>query len=257
MLAILSPAKKLDYDSPLATEKFSEPGLVKESKELMTTLRKLAPQDISSLMGLSDKLAQLNYDRFQSWQAKFDADHARPAILAFKGDVYIGLDGPSLSERDFSWAQNHLRILSGLHGILRPLDRIRPYRLEMGTKLQTKRGKSLYEFWGNKVTDELNQAIAEHNHKAVINLASKEYFSVLQPGQINARLIDVQFKEFKNGQYKNLSFFAKKARGLMSRYMIDHRVNSLNQLQAFDYAGYQFNDGLSKDDQWVFTRNSA
>ena len=259
MLAILSPAKTLDFESDLATKKFSEPGFVAESQQLIQQLRQLAPNQIGSLMKISDKLAELNHRRYAEWRPDFSEPQARAAILAFKGDVYLGLDGQSLSERDFNFAQKHLRILSGLHGLLRPLDRIHPYRLEMGTKLSTQQGHNLYEFWGNKVTCALNEALAvEHGRKkgrpVLINLASQEYYKVLHPEKVNARIINVDFREKKDGNYRFLSFFAKKARGTMSRYMIDHRVQSLTALREFDYDGYTLNDELSHGDNWVFTR---
>lgn len=254
MLAIISPAKTLDYESKLATKKSSEPEFVNDSIELIKNLRKVEPAALSSLMKISDKLAELNHRRYLEWAPTFDKECARPAVLAFKGDVYIGLDAETMSERDYTWAQKHVRILSGLHGLLRPLDRIRPYRLEMGTRLCTRRGKNLYDFWGSKVTSALNAALAEQKQKVLINLASNEYFNVLDADAIDARIINVHFREWKNGRYRFLSFFAKKARGLMTRYMIDHRINTLTALKKFNYGGYQFNDGLSSGDNWVFTR---
>ncbi len=262
MLAILSPAKTLDFESPLATRKFSEPAFQNESQALIKSLRKYSPDEIAGLMSISDNLAELNHRRYAEWEPTFPKDAARPAILAFKGDVYLGLDGLSLSERDFTWAQKHLRILSGLHGLLRPLDRIRPYRLEMGTQLPTPKGKNLYQFWGSCVTDALNQALVEQQsagekQPVLINLASNEYFNVLEPEHIQARMINVHFREWKNGQFRFLSFFAKKARGSMARYMIDHRVKTLRALRAFDYDGYAFNEALSDGDDWVFTREQS
>jgi len=254
MLAILSPAKTLDFASKLGTRKFSEPNFVQESNELIKVLQTIEPPALSELMKISDNLAELNYRRYLEWQPCFAKQYARPAALAFKGDVYLGLQADSFSERDLTWAQKHLRILSGLHGLLRPLDRIRPYRLEMGTKLKTPRGKSLYEFWGGKVTDALNSAIAEQQQEILVNLASNEYFGVLQKDDINARIINVHFKEYKDGKYKFLSFYAKKARGLMARFMIEKRTNTLKSLRAFDYEGYEFNAPLSDGDDWVFSR---
>ena len=208
-------------------------------------------------MKISDKLADLNHKRYAEWTPNFELGEARPAALAFKGDVYIGLDAATLTARDLNWAQKHVRILSGLHGLLRPLDAIRPYRLEMGTPLCTSKGKNLYEFWGSKVTDALNQALSEQKQKILINLASNEYFKVLDPEAIDARVIHIHFKEWKNGEYKFLSFFAKKARGLMTRYMIDNRVNTLKALQAFDYEGYSYNAAMSSENDWVFVRKLA
>ena len=253
MLAIVSPAKTLDYESKLPTKKFSEPRFVEESHTLIKNLRKLSPGELGSLMSISDNLAELNHRRYSEWQPCFKSD-ARPAVLAFKGDVYLGLDATTLSERDFTWAQKHLRILSGLHGILRPLDLMHPYRLEMGTKLKTPAGSNLYDFWGNKVTEALAADLKDQKRPVLVNLASNEYSKVLNLKALDARIIDVQFKELRNGQYRFLSFFAKKARGLMARYMIDHRVESVAALKRFDYEGYSFNDELSEADNWVFTR---
>lgn len=257
MLAILSPAKTLDYDTPLSTKKFSEPDFVKESSILIQELKRLSPRDLSDKMKISDNLAHLNAQRYADWRPSFESEAARPAIHAFKGDVYLGLEAPTLSARDHNYAQNHLRILSGLHGLLRPLDRIRPYRLEMGTKLKTQQGPDLYEFWGSKVTDALNAVIGEHKHRALINLASNEYARVVQQPEIDARIINVRFLEFKNGSYKFISFFGKRARGAMARYMIDHRVKSLKQLREFNYDGYQFSEERSEANEWVFTRKQV
>lgn len=255
MLAIISPAKTLDFESKLATRKHSDPAFIADSNHLIERLRTLAPHEVSSLMNISDNLGDLNYQRYQDWQPDFsDRKAARPAVLAFKGDVYLGLQAEELSERDFTWAQKHVRILSGLHGLLRPLDRIRPYRLEMGTPLKTDRGRNLYDYWGCKVTQSLNEAIVAQKQKVLINLASKEYYAVLQPEHIDARIINVHFREMKNGQYKFLSFFAKKARGLMTRFMIENRIASLKSLKSFDLDGYKFNEPMSERDNWVFTR---
>lgn len=257
MLAILSPAKSLDYETSLATKKYTEPSFVAESQALIETLRQFAPKDIARLMGISDNLAELNHRRYAEWQPEFPKNAARPAVLAFKGDVYLGLEGATMSERDFTWAQKHIRILSGLHGVLRPLDRIRPYRLEMGTRLKTERGQNLYEFWGSQVTEALNAALAQQGDDILVNLASDEYYGVLQPDALNARIIKVHFREWKNGKYKFLSFFAKKARGSMARYMVNNRVKTLKALKAFDYDGYEYKDDLSSGDDWVFARKQG
>lgn len=259
MLAILSPAKTLDFESKLTTTKHSKPEFVAESTQLIEQLRTFDPAEISSLMAISDNLAELNHRRYAQWLPEFSNNGARPAVLAFKGDVYLGLAGPTMSERDFTWAQKHIRILSGLHGLLKPLDRIHPYRLEMGTRLATEKGTNLYEFWGDKVSDALNCALTEQKSNTdqtptLINLASNEYYKVINPDRISARIINVNFREMKNGQYKFLSFFAKKARGSMARYMVDQRVKSLKSLRAFDYDGYSYNHDLSQGDNWIFTR---
>ena len=258
MLAILSPAKTLDFDSPLTTDQHSAPEFTKESTALIKTLRQLEPSDIGSLMGISDKLAVLNHDRYAHWSAKFDdASGARASLLAFKGDVYLGLDAQTLSKRDFTWAQKRLRVLSGLYGLLRPLDRIHPYRLEMGTALRNTAGKDLYEFWGGKVTQALNEALAGQRSKVLINLASNEYYKVVQAQNIDGRIVTINFKEWRRDAYRFVSFSAKKARGLMARYMIDHRAERADDLKAFDVEGYAFNEELSSRDEWIFTRHIA
>ena len=256
MLAILSPAKTLDFDSPLVTDQHSVPEFTKDSAALVKTLRKLEPADLGSLMGISDKLATLNHDRYAHWSAKFDdASGARASLLAFKGDVYLGLDAQTLSKRDFTWAQKRLRVLSGLYGLLRPLDRIHPYRLEMGTALRNTAGKDLYEFWGGKVTQALNEALSGQRSKVLINLASNEYYKVVQAQNIDGRIVTINFKEWRRDAYRFVSFSAKKARGLMARYMIDQRAEKADDLKAFDVEGYAFNEELSSRDEWIFTRH--
>lgn len=258
MLAILSPAKTLDFQSPLATEQHTVPQFIKDSTSLIKTLRELEPADISSLMGISDKLASLNHGRYVQWSANFDErSGARASVLAFKGDVYLGLDAQTMSKRDFTWAQKRVRVLSGLHGLLRPLDRIHPYRLEMGTKLANARGSDLYEFWGGKVTQALNEALAEQRSKTLINLASNEYYRVVQPESIDGRIVTINFKEWRRDAYRFVSFSAKKARGLMARYMVDQRAEKPDDLRSFDVEGYAFNEELSSQNEWVFTRYSA
>ena len=255
MLAIISPAKRLDFESPAATRKHTQPGFLEESGELIDELRQLAPPDIADLMGISSKLADLNAERYATWRTPFSRKNARQAILAFKGDVYMGLDAETYTERDFTWAQKHVRILSGLHGLLKPLDLIQPYRLEMGTKLTTRRGTDLYGFWDGKVTAALNEAIAAQKQPLLINLASNEYFNVLDAGRIDARIITPTFKDLKNGRYKFISFFAKKARGLMTSYIVKNRVSTLKALRAFDWQGYRFCAAQSSADEWVFLRD--
>jgi len=255
MLAILSPAKTLDFDSPLVTDQYSVPEFTKESTALIRTLRKLEPSEIGSLMGISDKLASLNHDRYAQWSPSFDDESARASILAFKGDVYQGLDAPTMSKRDFTWAQKRLRVLSGLHGLLRPLDRIHPYRLEMGTKLDNPKGQDLYQFWGSKVTDALNEALAEQRSKVLVNLASNEYYKVVQADQIQGRVLTINFKEWRRDAYRFVSFSAKRARGLMARYMIDQRAENADALRGFDVDGYEFNEDLSSENEWIFTRH--
>lgn len=255
MLTLVSPAKTLDYDSPLATETHTQPRFTEQSQMLIETLRKLSVQDVADLMKLSDKLASLNVARYESWQPKHTQDNARQAVLAFKGDVYTGLDAASFSEDDFSFAQDHLRILSGLYGVLRPLDLLEPYRLEMGTKLTNARGDNLYHFWGDIITESLNDELAESGSEVVVNLASNEYFKAVKPKALRARLITPVFKDLKNGQYKIISFYAKKARGLMTRYMIQNRTEEPEALKKFDLEGYYFSAEESKGDTWVFLRD--
>ncbi|MET4162231.1 cytoplasmic iron level regulating protein YaaA (DUF328/UPF0246 family) [Marinobacterium sp. MBR-111] len=256
MLTLVSPAKTLDYESPLATDTYTQPRFTEQSQQLIETLRQLSVQDVAELMKLSDKLASLNVARYQSWEPKHTPDNARPAVLAFKGDVYTGLDAESLSETDFSFAQQHLRILSGLYGVLRPLDLLEPYRLEMGTRLKTASGDNLYQFWGDRITAALNEEL-KTSDDVVVNLASNEYFKAVQPKGLNARLITPVFKDFKNGQYKIISFYAKKARGLMSRYIIQNRIDAPEAIKAFDLEGYYFSPEQSKGDTWVFLRDEV
>ncbi len=255
MLAVISPAKRLDFDTPSPTKKHSLPTYLEESTQLIATLRNKSPADLADLMGISAKLADLNYQRYAEWQTPFSTKNAKQAMAAFAGDVYMGLRANTYGERDFSWAQKHVRILSGLHGILKPLDLIQPYRLEMGTELTTPRGANLYDFWGNKVTDELNAALAEQTPAVLINLASKEYFNVLSVDRIKARIVTPVFKDLKNGRYKFLSFFAKKARGSMASYIVKNRVSTLKALKEFDCDGYYYSRELSSADEWIFLRD--
>ncbi|WP_158174932.1 peroxide stress protein YaaA [Grimontia hollisae] len=254
MLIVVSPAKTLDYQSPLATERYTQPTLTAHSAELIEVCRRLTPADISSLMKVSDKIAGLNAARFAEWSSEFTTDNARPAILAFKGDVYTGLEAETFSEEDFDWAQDHLRMLSGLYGLLRPLDLMQPYRLEMGTKLANARGANLYQFWGDIITGELNAALKAQGDNVLVNLASNEYFKSVNPKLLDGQVITPVFKDQKNGQYKVISFFAKKARGMMARYIIDNRIDSVEALKAFNMAGYGFCAEESNSKELVFKR---
>ncbi|WP_120511662.1 peroxide stress protein YaaA [Photobacterium salinisoli] len=254
MLIVVSPAKTLDYESPLATKTYTLPELTDHSMELIEVCRQLTPMDIASLMKVSDKIAGLNAARFADWQPDFTPENARQAILAFKGDVYTGLEADSLSEDDFAFAQQHLRMLSGLYGLLRPLDLMQPYRLEMGTKLANGRGTNLYQFWGSIITDKLNDALAGQGDDILINLASNEYFKAVKPKSLKGKVITPVFKDCKNGQYKVISFYAKKARGMMARYIIDNRLTSVEQLKQFDVAGYYFAPEESTAAELVFKR---
>ncbi|NER59074.1 peroxide stress protein YaaA [Pseudomonas sp. MAFF212428] len=255
MLTVISPAKTLDYDTPPVTQRHTLPQYLDDSQALILQLRELSPQQISELMHLSDKLAGLNAARFGSWTPDFSPANAKQALLAFKGDVYTGLDAQSLSEDDFSYAQEHLRMLSGLYGLLRPLDLMQPYRLEMGTKLANPRGKDLYAFWGTRISEWLNQALAEQGDDLLLNLASNEYFSAVKRTALNARVINTEFRDFKNGQYKIISFYAKKARGMMSRFVIQERIDNPERLKQFDVQGYYYSAEQSKPDNLVFLRD--
>ncbi|MCV6588227.1 MAG: peroxide stress protein YaaA [Marinobacterium sp.] len=257
MLIVISPAKNLDYDTPANTTSFTQPDFLNHSQELIDQLRELSVQDIAELMKLSDKLASLNVARYESFSQPFNTGNAKQALLAFNGDVYAGLDAASLNESQLQFSQQHLRILSGLYGLLRPLDLMQPYRLEMGTKFSNQRGKDLYQFWGNLLTDELNRLLAEQPEPVLINLASNEYFKAVKARDLKGRVITPVFKDLKNGQYKIISFYAKKARGLMSRYIIENGLTDVEQLKGFDLAGYRFADSMSEGDSWVFIRDEA
>lgn len=256
MLMVISPAKTLDFETPPTTARYTQPQYLDHSQELITQLRELTPAQISELMHLSDKLAGLNAARFGSWTPAFTLDNAKQALLAFKGDVYTGLDAETLSEDQLDYAQDHLRMLSGLYGLLRPLDLMQPYRLEMGTRLPNARGKDLYAFWGTRISEWLNQALADQGDDLLLNLASTEYFSAVKRSALNARVIDTEFKDLKNGQYKIISFYAKKARGMMSRFVISERINDPEQLKDFDIQGYRYSAEQSSSHKLVFLRDT-
>lgn len=254
MLTVISPAKNLDFDSEPHTQQFSQPAFLEQSQQLIDELKPLTAVDVASLMKLSDKLAALNVARFNDWHTPFNLDNAKQAVLAFNGDVYTGLDAKSLDDKGLEFAQKHLRILSGLYGILKPLDLMQAYRLEMGTKFANQKGKDLYAFWGSTLREtlEADEAMADDT---LINLASNEYFKAVEAKKLNARIITPVFKDWKNGQYKMISFYAKKARGLMTRYLIDNQINEPELLKSFDYEGYRYSDEMSKADEWVFIRD--
>lgn len=255
MLMLISPAKSLD-ETPRPDRLFAtESDFLLQAETLMMQLRELEPAALSSLMHISDDLAQLNFERNQAWLKPTPDDGiSKQALLMFKGDVYQGLEATTLDQAGLDYAQTHLRILSGLYGLLRPLDLMRPYRLEMGTKFANQNGKDLYAFWGEKITDCLNNTLAEAG-KPIVNLASNEYFKAVKPKKLNTDVITPIFKDLKSGQYKIVSFYAKKARGLMVRYAIDKKVEQVEDLKYFDYAGYQFAPDLSNEKDWVFTRD--
>lgn len=257
MLTVLSPAKTLDYETAPITQSATLPRFMDQSALLVEDARGLNPDDIRALMGVSEQIAHLNHERFMNWQSESTSDNAKQAVLAFKGDVYTGLQAETLSEYDLDFAQTRLRILSGLYGLLRPLDLMQPYRLEMGLKFTNQRGRNLYEFWGEQLTDTLNADLVSAKTEVLINLASNEYFKAVKPKLLNADIITPQFKDLKNGQYKMISFFAKKARGLMARYIIDNRITEPEALKSFSEAGYYYSDEQSQGDQWVFLRDEV
>jgi cytoplasmic iron level regulating protein YaaA (DUF328/UPF0246 family) len=257
MLFLLSPAKSLDYESPLPSVNASQPQFVAQSTELISTLKKKTPQQIAELMDLSEALSKLNVDRYKAWTPQFTDDNARPAVLAFNGDVYEGLDAKTLKPKDLQWAQDHLAILSGLYGVLRPLDLMQPYRLEMGTTLKHGKKNNLYQFWGSQIADYLNQQLAGQKDPVIVNLASQEYFKSVDRKVLQARVVECVFQDFKNGQYKIISFFAKRARGLMARFAIEHKVKTIEQLKAFNSQGYAFAADISQPDTLVFRRQLA
>ena len=257
MIIVLSPAKTLDYEFDNDTNN-SVPSFLSQSSKLIGQLKKKEPKDIASLMGLSDKLATLNYDRYQSWTAsKKVSNDTKPALLVFKGDVYQGLQAEDLSKKEMNFAQKHLRILSGLYGILRPLDLMKPYRLEMGTKLETAQGKNLYEFWGDKIQKNVLDELKNQKSDLLINLASKEYFSVLGKVPEDINVISPAFKDYKNGKYKIISFYAKKARGLMARWIIQNKVTDFENLKDFDVDGYKYSKAESTSTTPVFLRKQS
>jgi hypothetical protein len=256
MLTLISPAKTLDFDRPLATSDVTTPNFLEESAQLVNVMRERSAGDLSKLMRISPKLGELNAERFEQWQLPFTPDNARQAILAFRGDVYVGLDADSYSQRDFTFAQKGLRILSGLYGVLRPLDLIQPYRLEMGTRLAMNENKDLYGFWGETITAALNAELAGHRDKSVINLASNEYFKSVRTKELDGQVITPVFKDFSKGTYKILGFYAKKARGLMASYIVKNRLNKPDAMKEFTTDGYCFNEDFSSEHEWVFTRKA-
>lgn len=257
MLMVISPAKTLDFEPQSLCKKSSKPELLTHSKKLIAQLRELSPKQISKLMGISDKLAAGVHEYVAGWKAKYDGATAKQAILAFRGDVYQGLDADSFKAKDFEFAQQHLRILSGLYGVLRPLDLMQAYRLEMGTQLKGEYGKDLYAFWGDRIAKSLKKALAEQRDEVLINLASNEYFKAAQAKSLGCRVITPVFKDRKGDDYKMISFFAKKARGMMARHIIRDRVKDESGILKFRTAGYKYNRGMSSEDKPVFTRDKA
>jgi cytoplasmic iron level regulating protein YaaA (DUF328/UPF0246 family) len=254
MLIVLSPAKSLDYDTPSITDTHTRPAFVSHSAELIEILVRLSPAQIGSLMQISDALAVLNAARYASWSRKFTKKNAKQAVLAFNGDVYEGLDAGSMTDAQLGYVQTHVRILSGLYGVLRPLDLMQPYRLEMGTRLTNPRGKDLYAFWGDLVGEALNETLAANKSKALVNLASEEYFKAVKPSLLDVPVITPIFEDWKSGKYKIISFYAKRARGLMARYAAMKHLTEPEKLKAFDLEGYAFVEEGSTDRAWLFRR---
>ena len=254
MLAVVSPAKKLDTAVLDRALPVTQPDLLSETQELITTTRALKPRDLQALMGISENLAALNHERFQQFQTPFTESNAKPAALMFNGDTYMGLDAASLGTPDLEWAQNHLAILSGLYGLLRPLDLMQPYRLEMSTRLKTKRGSTLYAFWGDRITAQIGSTLSQHEDQTLINLASNEYFKSVKTEELPGTVITPAFKEIRDGKPKMISFMAKKARGMMARYIIEQRLDRPEGMKDFQVGGYRYDSGLSTDTTWAFTR---
>lgn len=255
MIHLLSPAKSLDFNSTTPIDTFTTPEFLGDAEKLAKKMKTLSKKKVKDLMSISDALAELNVDRYSTWSGKNElSESSRQAIFAFTGDVYQGLNAGTLSKTELEYAQSHLVILSGMYGVLKPLDVMEAYRLEMGTSLKVGRADNLYKFWKTKPTDYLNQALKNHKNKALINLASNEYFKVIDKKSLDAELISPEFKDEKNGKYKIISFFAKKARGMMSRYIIENQISNPEDLKGFDYGGYRFNEEMSKTGNPVFTR---
>jgi len=254
MLIVLSPAKKLDFDSENLRSGSDVPSLLTETRKLAKVAKKLKAEDLKSMMGISDALADLNVKRFKAFKTPFTAANARPALDAFKGDVYIGLDAPTLSDEDRQFANKSIRILSGLYGLLRPLDLIQAYRLEMGVKFANERGANLYAFWGDLISQELNKDLKGESDPVLVNLASGEYFKAIKKKALNARVVTPVFEDVKDGRAKVISFLAKKARGAMTRYVIENRIDDPEALKSFSDGGYKYKAALSDEDRWVFQR---
>ena len=254
MLIVIYPAKTLDFETLPITKDYTQAKFLTDSRWLISQLKKLSPCEISSLMKTSEKLGMLNFTRFDEWKTPFTMSNAKQALLAFKGDVYTGLGAEKFSKKDLKFAQTHLRILSGLYGVLRPLDLIQAYRLEMGTKFESEKGKDLYEFWNTKITSEINKDIEASKSKTLINLASNEYFKSIHVEDIDAQIIAPVFKDYSKGRYKIISFFAKKARGLMSAYIIKNKLKDPEKIKAFNLGGYRFDESESSKTNWIFQR---
>lgn len=254
MIVVISPSKTQDFSSNGVPKLHTQPQLLEHSELLVKEMQKQSAAEIAKLMEVSDKIAELNYERFQTFSTPFSPDNAKQALYAFKGDVYTGIDLENYSKKEIDFAQNHLRILSGLYGLLRPLDLIQPYRLEMKIKLKNKRGKDLYTFWDRRLTTVLNAELAEQKKPVLINLASNEYFKAIHKKELQAAIYTPVFKEFKNGKYSTIAIFAKKARGLMADFIIKNKIKQPEKLKTFQLEGYEYNESLSKGNEWVFVR---
>ena len=257
MITVISPAKKLSDECHAYEADHSQPAYLVKSTELVDQLKSYEPSHLQSLMGISEKLSVLNWERYQSWNPSFSIDNSRQAFFMFKGDTYTGLDADSLSKDDLSFSQKHTRILSGLYGLLKPLDLIMPYRLEMGTKIENKFGKNLYDFWGDELVADLEKDLSNHDSRYIVNCASVEYFKSIDKDSLNGKVITPVFKEIKEGKARIVSFFAKKARGMMARYIIQNQINDPDVIRKFDLGGYEYNDSLSNTMEPVFTRVQA
>lgn len=254
MLTVISPAKTLDFETQAPTDAFTQPAHLTQSRQLIRRLRNLSADDLSNLMNVSSNIANLNVDRYKHWKTPFTTENARQALFAFKGDVYVGLDAYSMDSANIEFAQKHLRMLSGLYGLLRPLDLMQAYRLEMGTRLDTDQGGNLYQFWDSRITDAINTELKSMDNPVLVNLASNEYFKSIKSKSLKGDIVNPIFKEYHNGKYKIISFFAKKARGLMARYIIDHELTEAEAIKEFSLDGYGFDSDLSQGKDWVFSR---
>lgn len=254
MITLLSPSKKLNFKNQESVPNFTQCDFINSAQELVNKAKNLSSEDLKDLMKISDSLANLNKERFNAWSQPFTRSNSKQAILAFDGGVYSGLEAESFDKKDLEFAQNHLRILSGLYGVLRPLDLIQPYRLEMGIKFKNKRGKNLYDFWKNDVTDNLNNSLKQHDNNTVLNCASNEYFNVVDQKRLNGKILNTVFKEYREGQLKFISFNAKKARGLLAKFVINNQLNNNNDLKDFNLDNYKFDSSLSDESTYVFTK---
>lgn len=255
MILLLSPSKKLRDEAPELKIDSSKISFLKDTKELLKIMKTKTPSDLKKMMNISDALAELNTHRYKTFRSTFTEKNSRPAILAFLGDVYTGLEAANFKKTDFVFAQKHLRILSGLYGILKPMDLMQDYRLEMGIRLKTERGTNLYHFWGNKLTKLINKELKNHSSNLIVNLASKEYFSALQKKDLEGEILDIHFREFRDGKYKFLSYNAKRARGMVANYIIKNKITDMESIKAFDYDSYYYNESMSSENEYFFTKN--